>query len=198
MINPPYIFGLKLGVKEALLLLILDREGPMGRYRLRRALDMTEGRVRGMLTRMGREGLLEASKLGCRLTDRGRETVESWMREHGVVRVEEVDLTELGVGPHTVLIQVRGGARHVRTGVEQRDVAVRHGALGAVNITFTGGKLSVPSVYDDLSRDHPALSKAIIERFKPSEGDLLVAPFAEDRYRALEAAIAVAMSLRGR
>ena len=187
---------MKLGVKEALLLLILDREGPMGRYRLRKALDMTEGRVRGMLTRMGREGLLEAGKLGCRLTRRGRKVVKSWMKEYGVVKVEEVNLTELGVGPHTVLIQIRDGARHVGTGVEQRDVAVRHGALGAVNITFTKGKLSIPSVYDDLSRDRPALSKAIIERFKPSEGDLLSAPFAEDRYRALEAAVAVAMSLR--
>ena len=189
---------MKLGVKEALLLLILDREGPMGRYRLRKALDMTEGRVRGMLTRMGREGLLEASRLGCRLTRRGREVVKSWMKEHSVVRVDEVDLAELGVGPHTVVIQIRGGARHIRTGVEQRDVAVRHGALGAVNITFTEGKLGIPSVYDDLSRDHPALFKAIIERFKPSEGDLLAAPFAGDRYRALEAAVAVAMSLKGR
>ena len=187
---------MKLGIKEALLLLILDREGPMGRYRLQKALDMTEGRVRGMLTRMGRKGLLEASKLGCRLTRRGREVVKTWMKEHGVVRIEEVNLTELGVGPHTVVIQIRSGARHVRTGVEERDVAVRYGALGAVNITFTEGKLSIPSVYDDLSKDNPALSKAIIERFKPSEGDLLVAPFAEDRYRALEAAIAVAMSLR--
>ena len=61
-------------VKELLMLLILDREGPIGRYRLKKFLGLSkhEGLVRQMLKELKIRGYILANKSGSVLTEIGK------------------------------------------------------------------------------------------------------------------------------
>ena len=182
----------ELRLKEALLLLILEREGPIGRYRLTPMLNISEGRVKGMLRRMRDKGYLKAGKAGCRITDEGKRKLKEWLRSRNILNIREIDASPLKVGPKSILIHVHGKAHRIRMGVEQRDVAVRAGALGAVNMVFKAGVLSIPPIYPNLEEALPNFTKEIVQTFKPRDGDVLIITFSENLYKSLEASLSVA------
>jgi hypothetical protein len=58
--------------------------------------------------------------------------------------------------------------------LEQRDAAVKAGAKGATTIIFKSGRLVIPSVSDDLSRDYPKTVERLVSLLQPEENDVIV------------------------
>lgn len=71
-------------VKELLMLWILKRKSPIGRYRLKYMLGLSEheGVVRQMLEEFQKQGYVSASRSGCVLTDRGKSFLENRLRSY--------------------------------------------------------------------------------------------------------------------
>jgi len=170
-------------------------EGPIGRYRLKDLLDLSdhEGLVRLMLSDLTQAGYVRAEKTGCSLTHSGQKLLGSILSRAGIGGVKPLDLSELKLGPACVAVHIRDRAGEFRDGIEQRDAAVRAGARGATVLQFRGNAFVVPSVYKNLSSEYPILAKRLLESFSLSDGDALVIGFAETMSKALEGALAAAM-----
>lgn len=185
-------------VKELLLLLALKKAGPIGRYRLKSLLNFTEreGVVRRMLNDLEREGLVSASKTGSKLTSDGELHLKKKLDAYNIVVVEQFDFRELGFN-NSYCIHIHGSANNIETVVKHRDDAVRAGALGATIIIYKNGVLKVPKVYPNLSDEYPKIVEGLHHRFNMLDNDVLVVGFAEDKWRALEGAIAAVMKISG-
>jgi hypothetical protein len=78
-------------------------------------------------------------------------------------------------------------------GIEQRDAAIKAGALGATTIIYTKGKLIIPGSPEDAFRDSPEIRKMLIKKLKPKEGDSIIIGSADDEKSAKLGAKAAAL-----
>jgi hypothetical protein len=186
------------GLKELLLLIALRLEGPIGRYRLKEILDLSEheGVVRLMLSKLQLRGWISAGKLGCSLTQVGRSHLKSLMARNGIVDVTHLNADPLNTGLHSALVHLRGYADRAVAVVKHRDAAVRVGAEGATIVVFRTGLLTIPNVYPDLRSEYPEITDMLIQSFHPTEGAVFIISFSGNKWKALEGALASAISLQ--
>lgn len=118
---------------------IINSQGPVGRKALSQTLGIGEGSTRTILDKMIREGSVENTKKGAVLTDRGRKL----FRNSGVMAAP-VRVDGLTIASQDCAVLVKGMAERITTGYEQRDEAVRSGAVGATTLVFKDGRLMFP------------------------------------------------------
>ena len=170
---------------------IIDNQGPVGRSKLAKALGLGEGSMRTLIRHLDKEGVIEVSREGIVLTSSGASLVSNV--ESGLSQPIEIPKGSLTVGKFNMAILVRGAADAVRTGLEQRDAAMMVGALGATTLVFSGGRMTMPYVDEDVFRDAPRVRETLISQLKPQESDVIVIGSAPNRLEAEFGAIAAAL-----
>jgi len=172
-------------------LMTIGSESPVGRAKLARSLGLGEGSIRTLIKHLENEGLIQTSKEGMTLTGTGQRLVSSLMTHmSSAIAVPRSSLT---VSAFNTAILVKDAASSVKAGLEQRDAAIRVGAQGATTLILSRGKLTMPSVKEDVFKDAPKIREIIVSRLKPQENDLVVIGSANDGLTAEFGAIAAAL-----
>jgi predicted transcriptional regulator len=176
------------------LLFALERiEGKsVGRNRLAQEMSVGEGVARTIIKRLMDAGLVETSRAGCSLTDKGLTLVKEYRSTIKKTTISESSLT---FGDHNIAILVKNGGRKVKSGMEQRDAAVMSGAKGATTVVFRNGRLIFPSSEREISADSSQASNEITRLLKPSENDAVIIVSADSPRKAEYAALAAAWTL---
>jgi len=183
--------------KEALLLLAIQDEGYLGRYKLVLILGLPDGVTRGLLTKLARKGYVKTKKfVGRSLTSKGEERLTELLANLNVHAVTEIDAGNLSLGPKNAVAHIRGGARSVRSGIEQRDAAIRAGAAGAITVIYHDGKFLLPPDGFDISERNQIITERFRKDFDLLEGDALVIGSGVDKWKAVEGVLAAAETLR--
>lgn len=171
----------------------IAKAGPIGRSSLSLRLETGEGATRTLLNRLKSHGLIMVSKKGCSLTKKGEKI---WSEYQSLFpRKVSLEKNELSLAACNVAVQTRDGADKVHAGVEQRDAAIIAGAKGAITLLFRSGKLSLPSVSEDVARDYPIAFRQISEKFDLKENDVVVIGSADTWVKAENGALAAAWTL---
>ena len=178
-------------VHVAKVLLVISSQGPVGRVNLAKALRLGEGSIRTLIRHLEKAELIETSKEGLVLTAAGKKLASSL--KSMISEAMEVPKSGLTVGAFNMAILVRGSAGFVRSGLEQRDAAIKVGAQGATTLIFNQGKLTMPSTNEDVFRKLPEMGDVLISQLKPQENDMIVIGSADDRLTAEFGAIAAAL-----
>ena len=163
--------GMSPDYSEAHVLKVLQLIGSsrgIGRQKLSKEIGVGEGTVRTMIRRLKREGLVDSSRRGLTLTNSGTEALADLLRF-----MKETELTnmEVTVGSHDHAVLVRQAANHIKNGVEQRDVALLSGAIGATTLVYDGERLYMPGIGLELET---STSESLIEWLKPEKGDVII------------------------
>lgn len=161
-------------------------------------LRVTEGTVKSIIGRLKGHGYITVDKTGVRVTLEGSLEFHRRLKEMGIESIRDLPHEELSIGPSSVAILIRGMLRRETLGLEERDQAVRAGALGAVTIVYGNGVYTMPGVYGNLEIEAPKWYKAISNIFKPEGESCIVVVFGENRWIAAEAALSVALKLKRR
>ncbi|MGC8555816.1 MAG: DUF4443 domain-containing protein [Conexivisphaera sp.] len=163
-------------------LLLLRREGRMGRKGLAELLDVGEATGRTVLSKLKSAGLAEADRGGARLTPEGERRAEEL---GGLVDIAEAELPER-YGNRIACLIVKEGCGSLGTGVAHRDEAVKGGADGALILVRRNGKYSFP----DWMHDYPL-------RLTPEapEGACVVISWAASGALAINGAMRAASSI---
>ncbi|MGB9684159.1 MAG: DUF4443 domain-containing protein [Candidatus Bathyarchaeales archaeon] len=150
----------------------LVAEKPIGRTKLAVELNVGQGAARTIINRLREAGLLSTSKMGCKLTTKG---LRLW-EEYKKVFQKKIDIgeNELTHAKHNFAVLAKNCGHKIRSGIEQRDAAVKIGAKGAITIIFREGHLIIPSVSDNFARDFPVTAEKIVKLLQPEENDVVV------------------------
>lgn len=163
--------GMSPDYSEAHVLKVLQLIGSskgIGRQKLSKEIGVGEGTVRTMIKRLKREGLVDSSRRGLTLTSSGREALEDLLR---YMKEMELTNTKVTVGSRDYAVLVKRAANHIKNGVEQRDVALLAGAIGATTLMYDGERLCMPGTGLE---PETSTSKSLIERLKPEKGDVII------------------------
>ena len=183
-------------LKETLLLWAIEKVGYLGRYKLVSILELPDGVTRGLLTRLATKGYVKRNKfVGTSLTTKGKNHLGELLSKRSIREIAEIDAGDLGFPRTSAAAHIRGGAALVHSGIEQRDAAIRSGAVGAITMIFHGGKLLLPPDLSDASKKNRRITDQLKTRFKLSEGDVLIIGSANSRWRAVEGVLRAAETL---
>jgi hypothetical protein len=166
---------------------IINTQGPVGRKGLSQILAIGEGSTRTILDKMIREGSVENTRKGASLTDRGRKL----FRASGIF-ASPVLIKGLTIGDQDCAVLVKGMADRINTGYEQRDEAVRSGAMGATTLVFRNGDLLFP---DDPVVPDQADLQPIRALFALEENDAVIIGTAQSYEAAEKGAVTAALAL---
>jgi len=165
--------------------------GPMGRKALARRLDVGEGTARTLIEKLRDRGLLSASPTGYCLTEGGGKVLADFKKR--VSYHPNVGGGCITLGRANSAILIRGAAKLVRSGIEQRDAAISVGTVGATTIVFDEDGLKVPTIDDD--EDMRIRMKVLCEDMEMERGDVLVIGTGETGEGAERAAWAAAYTV---
>jgi DNA-binding MarR family transcriptional regulator len=161
----------------------------VGRQQLAAEVCLGEGTVRTLIRRMRALGLVDVSRGGMTLTDRGWELLKSL---RGLILSKAFLETQITVGSVNHAVLVKGAANHVRRGIEQRDAALMAGALGATTLILVGGRLVMPGIGEEVEQD---VSELVLQLLGPEDGDAIIIGSAKSSVSAEMGALSAALEL---
>ena len=165
--------------------LSLLRENRVGRKQLAENLRVGEGTVRTILSRLSDEALIEISRPGVSLSPDGVFFLESIETRLIWGAFPATDLT---VSEFNLFVLVREASDKVRYGLEQRDQALIHGAVGATTIVRSDNQWILPGTGEEVTLD-------FAEEINPNDGDVFVIGTGVDSFTAALGAFSAAIHL---
>ena len=174
----------------------LVAQKPIGRNKLAEKMNVGEGAIRTIISRLKEADLVVARKEGCTLTEKGKAV---WKKFEGLFPVRvEVEKNALASSEHNYAFLVRNSGHKISSGIEQRDAAIMGGAERAIAIVCKNGHLSIDSVSSSIEKEFPEASKKILGNIKPEENDVIIIAGADTMVRAKRGAFAAAWVLIGK
>ncbi len=132
-----------------------------------------EGVTRTLVKHLRNADLIEVSKHGISLSKQGKNLFSNLRSKIGVA--VEVPPTRLTVGPFNIAVLVKGVADRVHRGLEQRDTAIKAGALGATTLIFQHKRLTMPSMEtEELLKSLPEVHAMLLSKLNPEENDAII------------------------
>jgi hypothetical protein len=160
-----------------------------GRKLMAERIGVGEGSMRTIIDHLRDEGLIDVKQTGIKITKKGQDFITRLP-----LQVYKLDVSDITLGQESVAVLVRGVASKIKSGMEQRDQAIKAGADGATTIIVRGDRLTVPVDFD-LDKDRPEIADAIRRLFDLSDGDVVIIGTSVDLQRAEEGALAAAFEL---
>jgi predicted transcriptional regulator len=170
-------------------------EKPIGRNKLAEKLNVGEGAIRTIVSRLKKAGLIVTSKEGCILTDKGLSLWKSFVEVYP--KRSEIGKTALTTSKFNYAFLVRNKAHKVGSGIDQRDAAIMGGARRALVIVCRNGRLMIESVSNSIEEEFPEAAGEILEKLGPEDNDVIVIAGADDPLRARRGAFAASWILIG-
>lgn len=128
--------------------LFLVEKEPQGRFKLMKELNLGEATVKTLLKNLVKGELLKSTKKGVVLSASGKKLIENIKKKMSYpIKIDAKKYTDSGLyeTKFDSAILVKNAAKKIRLGIEQRDVAVKAGAIGATTLIQKNGKLTFPS-----------------------------------------------------
>jgi len=168
-------------------------EKPIGRTKLAEKIDVGEGAIRTIVSRLKGAGLIVTSKEGCKLTDKG---VSVWKKfEEVFPKRIKIEKTPLTTSENNYAFLVKNSGHKVKSGIDQRDAAIMGGARRAVAIVSKNGHLIIESVSNSIEKDFPEAANNILKDLKPEDNDVIIIAGADNPLKAKRGAFAASWTL---
>jgi hypothetical protein len=174
--------------------LTIGDSGTIGRQALASSSGLGDGSVRTVLKKLKEGGYAQVNASGSSLTQRGKSA-------YSLLRVKlspiiSLEGSKLTVGSRQAAVAIRGGARGLGSGIQQRDSAIMVGATGATTYAIRDAKFTIPGGAKDCEKEFPgAVWRSLREKVSPREGDAVVLCGAPDELRAKLGALSAALTL---
>jgi predicted transcriptional regulator len=171
----------------------LIAQKPLGRNKLAEKLEVGDGAVRTIISRLKEEDLIETSKQGCNLTRKG---LDIWKQfEEIFPKQMALPRSDLSSSEFNYAFLVKNSGQKVKSGINQRDAAIFAGARNALVIVYRNGHLFIESVSSRFEQDYPIVASQIINELKPEENDVIIVAGADSLLRAKRGVFAASWSL---
>lgn len=172
----------------------IGETGVIGRQSLAVRSGLGEGAVRTVIKKLREDGYAGTTASGCYLTTSGKRIFRSIQEKFSPI--VSLNASTLTVGVFHVAMAARGAARNMKTGLEQRDAAVKIGATGASTYIIKSGKFAIPGGSSDCEKDFPGkVWSALREQLSPKNGDAVILCGASDETTAKLGALSAALTL---
>ena len=151
---------------------LMENKKRISRSLLIRELGLGEGSVKTLVKHMKMSGLIENSNAGMWPTNKGKAV---YTKLHCAIPNEmDIFKCSIALGKFNYAVLVKDIAFNIKSGIEQRDAAIKLGAVGATTLIFKNGRLLMPDTREDLLRNNPKIHSLIIKKLEPEDNDVII------------------------
>ncbi|MFB3889734.1 MAG: DUF4443 domain-containing protein [Candidatus Bathyarchaeia archaeon] len=168
-------------------------EKTIGRNKLAEKMNVGEGAIRTIISRLVDAGLVTTSKEGCTLTAKGKRVWKEF--EEAFPKRVPIGQNELATADFNFAFLVKNKGDKVKSGIDQRDAAIVAGARKAIVIVCRNGHLRIESVSENIENEFPKAATQILQALQPQENDVVIVAGAETLLKAKRGAFAASWSL---
>jgi uncharacterized protein DUF4443/transcription factor-like protein len=154
---------------------LIENNGHVSRGLLCEELGLGEGSIKTLIKHLKMNNLIKTSNRGTKMTNRGKTIFSELISSIPTETVLPTCSIALGKFNHAVLLKELSYA--VRSGIEQRDAAIRMGGIGATTLLFRENKFVMPgsgSRGQDTLRKEQNIRAILIDKLKPQEDDVII------------------------
>ncbi len=170
---------------------IMEKNEKVGRSVLVEELGLGEGSVKTLVKHLKMHGIVTNSNAGMWLTSKG---IGMYSKLHSIIATEaEIPKCSVVLGKFNYAVLVKDLAREIRSGIPQRDEAIRMGAVGATTLIFTGDKFLMPEQNKNALKNDRRAYQIIMEELRPENNDVIIIGSAENKKIAELAAKSAAL-----
>jgi predicted transcriptional regulator len=153
---------------------LLDKNEHVSRTQLCQELALGEGSIRTLVKHLKMQNLVKSTNGGTRLTEKGKalssELLQSIPSEASMSRCS------IALGKFNYVVLLKNYSFAIRSGIEQRDAAIKMGALGATTLLYKEHKFVMPGAYNnkDSFQIEPYVANLLIDKLKPEDNDVTI------------------------
>ncbi|HDO20315.1 MAG: DUF4443 domain-containing protein [archaeon GB-1845-036] len=182
----------------ATILRLLIEEETMGRYEMAKNTGINQGTIRGLMERMKQRRLIKTSRKGCRITMKGIEALNNYLRRRRIREIKILSKTEiwnLAPGENVAAVLVEGKFSNKIDGIKQRDEALKSGAEGATTLIVEEGEIKFPRTGEPIKKFYPREEAYLKMKMNPKNGQIIIICWGKTVAKAIKGAIKAAETL---
>jgi hypothetical protein len=151
---------------------LMNEKGHVSREILCKELELGEGTVRTLIRHLKMHNLVETTNAGTKMSRKG----DSFFADLQSSLPSETRLSKCNItlSKYNYAILIKQMSFAVKSGIEQRDAAIKVGASGATTLLFKDNKFLIPQTNYDALKNEDDLAKRLIERLQPDERDVII------------------------
>lgn len=167
---------------------LLAERKHVGRDLLCKELSLGEGSIKTLVKHLKMHKLIITSNGGTKLSEKGR-TIASDLVSH-IPRGTNIQRCSVALGKYNHAVLLKSLSFAVKSGIEQRDAAVKMGAIGATTFLFRAGKFVMPtdSSEQDSLENEPRIRRLLTEKLNPEDDDVIIIGSSNENARMAELA----------
>jgi hypothetical protein len=153
---------------------LIENNGHVSRDLLCEELGLGEGSIKTLIKHLKMNNLIQTSNRGTKMTNRGGAIFSELIASIPAETVLPRCSIALGKFNHAVLLKELSYA--VRSGIEQRDAAIRMGGTGATTLLFRENKFVMPASGrgQHTLRKEQNVRAILIDKLNPQEEDVII------------------------
>lgn len=165
---------------------LMHEKGHISRELLCNELNLGEGSIKTLIKHLKMQDMIRTSNIGTRLSDKG---ADLYSHLHTSLPAEcEIPKCSIALGKYNYGVLLKHLAYTIKSGIEQRDAAVKMGALGATTLLFIDGKFVIPMTGYDSLKDEKRIYELLVKELMPKASDVLIIGSDESDPRTAELA----------
>jgi hypothetical protein len=154
---------------------LLDKNGHISRTLLCQELALGEGSVRTLVKHLKMQNLVRSTNGGTRLTEKGKALSSELLQS--IPSEGNMPKCSIALGKFNYVVLLRNYGFAIKSGIEQRDAAIKMGALGATTLLYKDRKFVMPGAYNNNKNSlqiESHVANLLVDKLKPEENDVII------------------------
>ena len=153
---------------------LLDKNDHVSRTLLCQELALGEGSIRTLVKHLKMQNLIKSTNGGTRLTQKGKALSSELFQS--IPSEANMPKCSIALGKFNYVVLLKNYSFAIRSGIEQRDAAIKMGALGATTLLYKEHKFVMPGAYNnkDSLQKESYIANLLIDKLKPEDNDVII------------------------
>ncbi len=158
---------------------LLSKKAHISRSLLCRELSIGEGSVKTLVKHLKMQGLIHTTHHGTILTEKGKTLSAALVQS--IPAETDMPQCSIALGKFNYVVLLKQASFAIKSGIEQRDAAIKIGALGATTLLFVDNKFTMPGLftsftgYDDSQQKYELnIDEFLICQLQPKDNDVII------------------------
>ena len=145
----------------------------VSRAMLRKDLVLGDGAIKTLIKHMKMDGLISTSNGGTKMTLKGEEICHQLASS--IPSETSLPWCSVALGKFNHAVLLKNLSYVVKSGIEQRDAAIKMNGTGATTLLYIDKKLVMPTnIHRDTLREEPVIRELLVEKLNPKQDDVIV------------------------
>lgn len=146
--------------------------GHISRDLLRKELSLGDGSVKTLIKHLKMTNMIKTSNAGTILTEKGEKIISHLLS--CIPNETSIQKSSITIGKFNYVVLVKDMADAIKSGIEQRDIAIKAGAIGSTTLIFQNGIFLIPGTNFNALSEEPQIQKKLIESLHPENNDVII------------------------